>query len=161
MLAQTAQLEAVSTTTRHALLGGKVQVFRRANSPHWQCSASVGGRQFRSTTKQDSLALAKDFAEDWYLTLQGKHRFGGGIAPKRSGKTFREAGEQFVLEYEAITLGERNAEYVRGHSDRLSVSALISVVLSSSPPTASKLRAIATSADQSAEEREASAACNA
>ncbi|MBA3050371.1 MAG: site-specific integrase, partial [Brevundimonas sp.] len=108
-------------TTRHALLGGKVQVFKRPNSPHWQCSASVGGRQFRSTTKQESLALAKDFAEDWFLTLQGKHRFGGGIAPKRSGKTFREGGEQFVREYEALTLGERNPEYVKGHSDRLRV----------------------------------------
>jgi integrase len=108
-------------TTRHALLGGKVQVFRRPNSPHWQCSASVGGRQFRSTTKQESLALAKDFAEDWFLTLQGKHRFGGGIAPKRSGKTFREGGEQFVREYETLTLGERNPEYVKGHSDRLRV----------------------------------------
>jgi integrase len=106
---------------RHELLGGKVQIFMRANSPYWQCSASVGGRQFRASTKTDSLAQAKDFANDWFLTLNGKHRFGGGIEPKRTGKTFREAGEQFMREYEAITAGERNPKYVQGHSDRLRV----------------------------------------
>jgi hypothetical protein len=106
---------------RHELLGGKVQIFMRANSPYWQCSASVGGRQFRASTKTDSLAQAKDFANDWFLTLNGKHRFGGGIEPKRTGKTFREAGEKFVLEYETLMEGERNPKYVQGHSDRLRV----------------------------------------
>lgn len=107
-------------TARHAILGGKVQLFRRPNSPYWQCSGSVGGKQYRSSTKVEGLAQAKDVAEDWFLTLQGKHRYGGGIEPKRkNGKTFREAGEKFVEEYEIITLGERNPGYVKGHSDRL------------------------------------------
>jgi integrase len=96
-------------TVRHALMGGKVQIYRRAEGGQWQCSASVGGRQFRASTKQEGLAQAKDFAEDWFLTLKGKERFGGGV-PK--GKTFREAADQFTMEYGVITQGERNAKYV-------------------------------------------------
>lgn len=107
-------------TARHIILGGKVQLFRRPNSPYWQCAGSVGGKQYRSSTKADGLAQAKDVAEDWFLTLQGKHRYGGGIEPKRkTGKTFREAGEKFLEEYEVITQGQRNARYVQGHGDRL------------------------------------------
>jgi integrase len=108
-------------TARHELLGGKVQVYRRPNSPHWQCSASVGGRQFRATTKQEGLSQAKDFAEDWFITLKGKERFGGGI-PK--GKTFRHAADQFLKEYEVITQGERNPEYVAQKGEKLRVHLL-------------------------------------
>ncbi len=109
---------------RHKLLGGDVQVFRRPNSPLWQCSASVGGRQFRASTKCEGLSEAKDFAEDWYLTLKGKHRYGGGIEPtkkKKSGPTFSEAGEAFVAEYTALMSGQRNAYYIQQHGDRLRV----------------------------------------
>ncbi len=94
---------------RHELLGGKVQVFKRPRSPFWQCAASVGGHQFRASTKQEGLAQAKDFAEDWFLTLRGKERFGGGIA---KGKTFRKAADKFLDEYEVITGGERSKKYV-------------------------------------------------
>lgn len=97
------------TTTRHEILGGKVQVFRRPTSPHWQCSATVAGRQYRASTKVDSLALAKDFAEDWYLSLKGKDRWGGGL-PK--GKTFRKAAEKFMEEFAVLTNGERSEKYV-------------------------------------------------
>jgi integrase len=96
-------------TARHELLGGKVQVYRRPNSPYWHCSSSVAGVQFRASTKQEGLSQAKDFAEDWFLTLKGKDRFGGGIA---KGKTFRKAAEKFLDEYEVITGGERNERYV-------------------------------------------------
>ena len=43
----------------HISVGGKVQVYRRENSRFWQCAASVGGKQRRTSTKQESLALAK------------------------------------------------------------------------------------------------------
>lgn len=97
---------------RHELLGGKVQVFQRANSPYWQCSATVGGRQFRASTKTEGLAQARDFAEDWFLTLKGKERFGGGI-PKAKGKTFKEVADVFMREFELLTQGERSARYIK------------------------------------------------
>jgi len=96
---------------RHTVLGGKVQLFQRPRSPYWQCAASVAGRQFTATTKQDSLALAKQTAEDWYLNLKGVDRWGGGL-PKGKSKTFRKAAEKFLEEFEVLTNGERNQKYV-------------------------------------------------
>ncbi len=49
--------------------------------------------------------IAKDFAEDWFITLKGKDRFGGGI-PK--GKTFRIASAMFLEEYKALMARERS-----------------------------------------------------
>jgi len=98
---------------RHELLGGKVQVFKRPRSPFWQCSATVGGRQFKASSKQEGLAQAKDFAEDWFLTLKGKDRFGGGI-PKATpkGQLFREAAKIFIDEFAVLTNGERSPDYL-------------------------------------------------
>jgi hypothetical protein len=61
---------------RHELLGGLVQVYRRGEGRHWHCSASINGRQYRATTREDDLVLAKQFAEDWYLALRGKSKAG-------------------------------------------------------------------------------------
>ena len=94
---------------RHELLGGLVQVYRRPESPHWNCSATVGGNQYRKSTKQEDLSLAKEFAEDWFLTLRGKEKFGGGLA---KGKTFRKVAEKFLEEFEALTSGERSPKYI-------------------------------------------------
>jgi integrase len=102
-------------TTRHTLLDGKVQIYMRASSPHWQCSCSVAGRQKRTTTKEESLARAKDVARDWYLSLMGKYRAG----ELKDGKTFKEAADRFVDEYEVITLGQRNPRHVLSHRKRL------------------------------------------
>ncbi|MGG6897024.1 hypothetical protein [Rhizobium sp. BR 315] len=55
----------------HEILGGKVNVYRRGGLT-WHCSASVKGRQYRTSTKETSLEQAKAFAEDWYLGLRGK-----------------------------------------------------------------------------------------
>jgi integrase len=96
-------------TGRHEILGGKVQVFRRPLSPYWQCEATIGGNQFRKSTKRESLAEAKDVAEDWFLTLKGKDRWGGGLA---KGKTFRKAAEKFLDEFGVLTNGERSPRYV-------------------------------------------------
>ena len=62
--------------TRHRILDGKVQLYRRSNSGACWCSASGGREQRRTTTKEENLALATDFAEDWYLEQRGKSRAG-------------------------------------------------------------------------------------
>ncbi len=107
-------------TTRHSFLDNKVQLYMRPNSPHWQCSCSVAGRQRRTTTKEESLSRAKDVAQDWYLGLMGKYRAG----ELKEGVTFRKAAEHFVNEYEVITQGERNKEYAASHAMRLRVHLL-------------------------------------
>jgi len=107
-------------TVRHSFLDNKVQVYRRAGSPHWHCSCSIAGKQRRSTTHEESLARAKDVARDWYLGLMGKYR-GGEL---KEGVTFKKAAETFSAEYEVITEGERNKQYVESHNMRLRVHLL-------------------------------------
>lgn len=102
-------------TAHHEFMDGKLHVYKRENSPYWQCSTFLAGRNYRQSTKEESLAQAKDIAEDWYLGLKGKARAG----ELKNGKTFTFAADQFRKEYEAITAGERNAEYVAGHWQRL------------------------------------------
>jgi len=101
--------------TSHEILGGAVQIYKRPKSRYWQCSASVGGKQRRSSTKEESLALAKQAAEDWFLTLRGKDRAG----LLKSEKSFAQAADQFLKEYEIITEGERSPRWVQGHGIRL------------------------------------------
>jgi len=100
---------------KHTILGGKVHVYQRANSSHWQCATYLAGKNRRVSTKEESLAKAKDFAEDWYLQLRGKARAGELVFEK----TFRDAAEQFEREYQIITEGQRSPIYVKGHSTRL------------------------------------------
>ncbi len=100
---------------RHYLMDNRVQVYMRPKSPHWWCACSVAGRQRRATTKEESLARAKDVARDWYLGLMGKYRSG----ELKQGKTFREAAERFIDEFEVITQGQRSPIYVKGHKDRI------------------------------------------
>jgi integrase len=99
----------------HEILGGLVQVYRRGGR-FWHCSASMAGRQYRVTTKEEELPQAKQFAEDWYIGLRGKSR--AGLLKKRE-KTFREAAEVFTDEYEIITEGQRSPKWVEGHKIRL------------------------------------------
>jgi integrase len=94
----------------YTVLGGKVHVYKRPNSPRWQCSTYLGGKNRRTTTKEDSLSKAKEIAEDWYLQLRGKLRSG----EIKTEKTFSEASEQFLREYDLITQGERSTIYVNG-----------------------------------------------
>ncbi|MBS0473076.1 MAG: site-specific integrase [Proteobacteria bacterium] len=96
-------------------MDNKVQLYMRPNSPHWQCACSVAGRQKRATTKEESLARAKDVARDWYLGLLGKYRAG----ELKEGKTFKEAAQRFIDEFEVITQGQRSPIYVKGHKDRI------------------------------------------
>ena len=46
----------------HRLMDGALHVDRRENSRYWQCSFCLGSRNHRQTTKEVSLAAAKDFA---------------------------------------------------------------------------------------------------
>lgn len=96
-------------------MGGELHVYKRPNSRYWQCSTFLAGRNRRKSTKEESLSLAKDYAEDWYLGLKGKHRAG----EIKGGKTFRAAAEQFLLEYEVITQGQRHPQYVEMYEKKL------------------------------------------
>lgn len=100
---------------KHSILGGKVHVYKRPESPIWQCSTYLAGKNRRVSTKQSSLSLAKEFAEDWYLELRGK----SGRGEIKNEKTFKQAAERFEVEYEVMTNGERNPKYVKDHSARL------------------------------------------
>ncbi|MGH9807549.1 MAG: tyrosine-type recombinase/integrase [Terriglobia bacterium] len=103
--------------SRHFLMDNAVQVYMRAGSPHWQCACSVAGRQRRATTKEESLARAKDVARDWYLGLMGKYRAG----ELKEGPTFREAAQRFVDEYEVITQGQRNPTHVLDYRRKIEI----------------------------------------
>jgi integrase len=99
----------------HELLGGRLHVYKRENSRYWQCSTYLEGRNWRMSTKEEQLGPAKDIAEDWFFQLKLKHK--GGML--RDGKTFRQAAAQFTREYETITKGERNPQYVKEQGRRL------------------------------------------
>jgi integrase len=98
----------------HTILGGKVHIYKRTNSPSWQCASYLAGKNRRTTTKEDSLSKAKEFAEDWYLQLRGKLRDGN----LKSGKLFREAAKLYLREFDIITQGQRSPTYARGQHAR-------------------------------------------
>lgn len=101
----------------HEILGGEVQIFRRPNSSRWHCRASIAGKQHRHSTKQSSLSLAKDVAQDWFLTLKGKAARG----EIKTGKTFKQAAERFLVEFEILTQGQRSPLYVQRHKERIAL----------------------------------------
>ena len=104
------------------------------NSRFWQCAIYLGRRNHRASTRQESLALALDYAREWALDRLAEDRLNRRRLspaapaaapatepalprqPSPAEKTFRDAAEAFVAEYEAITRGERNASYVASKS---------------------------------------------
>lgn len=100
---------------KHTILGGKVHVYRRENSRFWQCSTFLNGKNLRASTKEESLKAAKDFAEDWYLTLRAKRAQGELVTEK----TLKDISQKFLDEYAADTLGRRNKSSVTNHEARL------------------------------------------
>jgi integrase len=102
---------------QYTILGGKVHVYKRPNSGCWQCSSYFAGKNRRTSTKEESLSKAEEIAEDWYLQLRGKLRSG----EIKTEKTFREASEQFLREYDILTQGERSKGYLRGQHCRSQV----------------------------------------
>lgn len=99
----------------HRTLGDKVRLYRRRDGGNWHCATYLKGREWRQSTKERSLARARDIAEDWYLDLCAKDRVGA----LRAGKTFALAAKKFEEEYEAITRGRRSPKWVQGHKDRI------------------------------------------
>jgi integrase len=99
----------------HEMFDGRLHVYIRDGSRYWQCSAFLADRNWRVSTKTDSLSEAKDIAEDWYLGLRGKLKAG----TLKHERTFRQAADQFREEYESLVGGERHPEYVNGHWRRL------------------------------------------
>jgi len=77
---------------KHQILGGKVHVNKRPRGAVWQCSTYVEGMNCRVSTKEDSLAKAKEFGEDWFLDLRGKKARGELVAQT----TFKQAAARFV-----------------------------------------------------------------
>jgi integrase len=104
----------------HDLMDGRVHVYKRPNTRFWQCSTYLAGKNRRQSTKQESLAAAKDFAEEWYFDLRGKSRSG----EIKGGKTFRAAAQVFLREYQVITQGQRSPKYVKSHEEKLNVHLL-------------------------------------
>lgn len=126
----------------HTLMDGRLHVYRRPNSRFWQWATYLSGRNHRRSTGETNIAYALEFARDWYLDRAAEDRLrrrgmlpgptgpGAAVAPAapfaaapvvseaaappRGEKTFSEAAEAFLREYEAMTLGERNAAYVAG-----------------------------------------------
>jgi integrase len=113
----------------HSLMDGKVHVYRRENSRFWQCAVYLSGKNHRQTTGQSNLAYAIEFARDWYLDRVAEDRLSRkGMMPAAAPipitapvpprtrfpgeKTFRIAAAAFVREFQTMTEGERNAEYV-------------------------------------------------
>lgn len=105
---------------KHELMGGKLRLYKRPNSSHWQCSTYLAGRNWRISTKDDSLSRAKEIAEDWYFGLRGKDRAG----ELKTGKTFAQAAEQFLKEFEVITEGQRAPTCLSDHQKHLRVHLL-------------------------------------
>jgi len=133
----------------HELMDGALHVYRREGSRFWQCATYLGSRNHRQTTKETSLAAAKDFARDWYMErcVEDRQRRRGGVsllldvpvqplaaepgAPTDgrrrrtpTGPSFEDAAKAFTSEFEVITLGERNAGYVASKSDIIRVHLL-------------------------------------
>jgi integrase len=99
---------------QYTILGGKVHVYKRPGSNSWQCSTYLAGKNRRISTKADRLSQAKEIAEDWYLQLRGKLRAG----EIKIEKTFREASELFLREYDIITQGQRSRLHVENLARR-------------------------------------------
>jgi integrase len=126
---------------RFALMDGKLHVYRRGGR-HWHCSTFIDGKNHRVSTKEENLAFAKEFAEDWYCVQRMRSRRARlkglyeALAPlaetqtsaqlaqsskpkKPSGPSFKEVAQKFLDEFEIITDGQRNARYAKGHRDRV------------------------------------------
>ena len=132
-------------TESHLLMDGALHVYRRERSRYWQCSTYLGSQNHRQTTKEVSLAAAKDFARDWYMErcVEDRQRRRGGVSllndpvqspiadtgsstdgrlrRTRTGPSFEDAAKAFASEFEVITMGERNAGYVKSKSDIIRV----------------------------------------
>ena len=73
------------------------------------------GKNHRTSTKEEGLSQAKEFAEDWYLILRRKP----GRGELLNEQSFKDAAEVFQREYKVMTEGERSQTWVDGHKARI------------------------------------------
>jgi hypothetical protein len=71
---------------RHRILGDQVILYQRSEGGSWHCSTFLKGKEWRKSTKEKSLARAKDVATDWFNGLQAKNHLG----ELNTGKTFAQ-----------------------------------------------------------------------
>jgi len=90
---------------QYDILGGKVHVYK---TPEQQPLAML--QLFRLVSNRDGrhkgrqpLQSEKQIAEDWYLQLRGHPN--SATEKSKQTKTFREASEQYLREYDIITQG--------------------------------------------------------
>lgn len=102
-------MESTGDTEKHELFDGAVTLFRRPRSRFWQCYASLDGEMTRKSSKETNLALARDFAELWYLDLRTKTRNGEALG----GRKFRQAAIQFEREPE-LSYKDAEGKWVNG-----------------------------------------------
>ena len=100
---------------KHSILGGKVHIYRRERSGRWQCSTFLHDKNHRVSTGTESLSLAKEFAEDWFFNLRLDSKEGR----LKNEKSFKDAAEQYKKEFEIVTGGTRNRQYVDGNYRRI------------------------------------------
>jgi integrase len=74
------------------LMDGKVNLYRRDNSKYWQCSTFMKGRNYRTSTKEEHLIYAKDYAEQWYMSLYLQ------LSPDRQSHRIHEMAQRYALE---------------------------------------------------------------
>lgn len=96
---------------RHRILGDQVALYRRSEGGPWQCYTFLNGQEWRKSTKEKSLARAKDVAKDWFNELQAKDHLG----ELNAGIGFAQVAKMFEEEYEATTRGHRSPKWVQGH----------------------------------------------
>lgn len=99
----------------HTILGGKVRIYRRETGNNWYCSTFMNGKERRKSTKEDRLGQAKEYAEDWYLTLRGKDTRGELF----SERNFAFAAAKFLQEFQADTAGQRSDKCLTNHKNHL------------------------------------------
>ncbi len=106
---------------KHTILEGKVRIYRRPNTKKWHCAARIHGKNIRRSTNETQLGKAEKVAEDWYFSLRGGFNPTANIDIKElpKEKTFIDAAETFVEEYDIQTKGERNPVYARTHGARI------------------------------------------
>ena len=78
------------------------------------------GKNHRTSTKEEGLSQAKEFSEDWYLTLRRKQ----GRGELLNEQSFKDAAEVFQREYDVMTEVKRSQTRVDGHKARIRLQLL-------------------------------------
>lgn len=108
LIDEIAQVQPASKLHKSTILGGKVHIFSRPNSPYFWCGFHHKGKYLRTSTKQEFLKQAEEFADKWYDDKKFEIRAGTG---KVGGIKFGKAAEHALAAYRATG---RSKEYLRG-----------------------------------------------